>query len=303
VLNALCEHVPGLLGGSADLAGSNNTTLKAYGHVQKDAFGASARNIHYGIREHAMGSIMNGLSLHGGFRPYGGTFLVFSDYMRPAVRLAALMHQPVVYVWTHDSIFLGEDGPTHQPVEHAMSLRLIPNLWVIRPADANETAAAWRLALERTDGPTALLLTRQGLPVLAAQSHAGALRGGYVVRKESGDRPKAILMATGSEVATALAAADILGPDVRVVSLPCFELFDAQDADWKESVLPGDVTTRIAIEAGCSQGWERYIGSRGIVHGIDRFGASAPFQQLADNFGFTGEALATKAQALMDASS
>ena len=297
VLNALAELVPQLLGGSADLAGSNGTPLKAYGTVQRDAFGADRRNLCYGVREHGMGAIMNGLALHGGWRPYGGTFLVFSDYMRPSVRLAALMHQPVVYVWTHDSVFLGEDGPTHQPVEHAMALRLIPNLHVVRPADANETAAAWQHALERADGPTALLLTRQGLPVLDTVDRAAARRGGYVLRRETTDAPEAILLATGSEVEVALGAAERLGPGFRVVSMPCFEAFDAQDAEYRESVLPAAVTARVAIEAGRTFGWERYVGSAGLTHGIDRFGVSAPHQRIAEEWGFTAEAFAEKIRA------
>ncbi len=294
VLNAICDDVPSLLGGSADLAGSNNTTLKDYELIGPNQFGARARNIAYGVREHAMGSIMNGLSLHGGFRPYAGTFLVFSDYMRPAIRLAALMHQPVVYVFTHDSVFLGEDGPTHQPVEHAMSLRLIPNCYVVRPADARETVAAWRMALARTDGPTCLLLTRQGVPVLEGASTDGVLRGGYVLRKEQTEHPERVLMATGSEVWVALAAADRLGPGTRVVSLPCFERFEAQDQAYRDAVLPPTVSARAAIEAGRTLGWERYVGNRGIVHGIDRFGVSAPHTRIAQELGFTAEAFAHK---------
>ena len=294
VLNALCDKIPALLGGSADLAGSNGTTLKAYGDVGPDAFGANARNVRYGVREHAMGSIMNGIALHGGLRPYGGTFLVFSDYMRPAIRLAALMHQPVVYVFTHDSVFLGEDGPTHQPIEHAMSLRLIPNCHVFRPADANETAAAWRMALERSDGPTCLLLTRQGVPVLAGARSEDVRRGGYILRREQTDTPERILMATGSEVEVALGAAELLGSGTRVVSIPCFERFDAQSAEYRQSVLPPQVTARAAIEAGRSFGWERYVGGRGVIHGIDRFGASAPHDRIAQEWGFTASAFADR---------
>jgi transketolase len=292
-LNAICDNSPQLIGGSADLAGSNGTTLKGYDAIGAEGFGDNNRNIHFGVREHGMAAVMNGLSLHGGFRPYGGTFLIFSDYMRPSMRLAALMHQPVVYVFTHDSVFLGEDGPTHQPVEHAMSLRLIPNLDVMRPADANETAAAWQCALQRTDGPTALLLTRQGLPVLDSANRAGVARGGYIVRKEqSANGPSAILMATGSEVHLALDAAEQLGPDVRVVSIPSFDRFDDQDAAYQESVLPSSVKARYAIEAGRSFGWERYVGDRGRCWGIDRFGASAPAGRIAQEFGFTADAFA-----------
>jgi len=302
VLNAICDDLPQLLGGSADLAGSNGTPLKAYGDVSADNFGPEARNVNYGIREHGMAAIMNGLSLHGGVRPYAGTFLVFSDYMRPSVRLAALMHQPVVHVWTHDSVFLGEDGPTHQPVEHAMALRLIPNLYVIRPADANETAAAWRLALERKTGPSGLLLTRQGVPTLSEASAEGVMKGGYVLRKERGDTPDVILMGTGSEISVALGAADELaksGVDARVVSLPCFKRFDEQDAAYRDSVLPPSVTKRASIEAGSTTGWERYIGTGGIAHGIDRFGASAPHTTIAQKWGFTAEAFAAKVRAYL----
>ncbi|MBT9558185.1 MAG: transketolase [Myxococcales bacterium] len=291
VLNALADKLPQLLGGSADLAGSNNTDLDAYEDVARGAFGARARNLRYGVREHAMAAVMNGLSLHGGFRPYGGTFLVFSDYMRGAMRLSAIMHQPVVYVLTHDSVFLGEDGPTHQPVEHAMSLRLIPNLWVVRPADANETIAAWQLALERKTGPTALLLTRQNVPAVDA-SNDGVLRGGYVLRREEGAAPTVTLIATGSEVALAMATADLLGPGTRVVSLPCWEAFAAQTPDYRKSVIGRG--PRVAIEAGRSLGWERWVGEDGLVVGIDRFGASAPAERLASEFGFTPAQVAAR---------
>ncbi|MBR58554.1 MAG: transketolase [Myxococcales bacterium] len=287
-LNAICDHIPGLIGGSADLAGSNNTTLKSYGFVGPGAFDGDRRNIHFGVREHGMGAICNGMSLHGGFRPYGATFLIFSDYVRPSMRLSALMNQPVTYVLTHDSVFLGEDGPTHQPVEHAMSLRLIPNFYVVRPADAQETALSWRIALERTDGPTGLLLTRQGLPVLEGVDPTGVMRGGYVIRKEqTAGEPKVILMATGSEVHLAVAAAEQLGPDVRVVSLPCWELFNAQDQSYKDSVLLPSVKRRVAFESGRTLGWEQYIGDQGHVHGINRFGTSAPAGRIAQEWGFT----------------
>jgi transketolase len=297
VLDSLAPHLPTLLGGSADLTGSNNTWFEGAEDVQANSTGSKARYVRYGVREHGMGAIMNGLSLHGGFRPYSGTFLVFSDYMRPAVRLSALMQQPVIYVFTHDSIFLGEDGPTHQPVEHAMSLRLIPNLHVMRPADANETAAAWRLALTRTSGPSALLLTRQGLPVLEATAdHSGALRGGYILRKESGDLPQVILLATGSEVSLALAAADKLGSDTRVVSIPCWEEFLNQEPAYLEEVLPPQVTKRIAIEAGSTLGWQRLIGTGGLCIGLDGFGASAPISRLQQEFGFTTDQVVQKIQ-------
>ena len=300
VLNALVQRDPRLVGGSADLAESNGTHLKGFRAIQRDAFGADCRTFNFGVREHGMGALLNGLSLHGGFRPFGATFLIFSDYMRPSVRLAALMHQPVVYVFTHDSVFLGEDGPTHQPVEQAMSLRLIPNLYVVRPADATETAGAWRLALERSHGPTALLLTRQNLPVLATTSSEGVSRGGYVVRDTEGP-PDVILMATGSEVSLAVAAAERLTVKARVVSLPCWERFFEQTADYRESVLPSRITARVAVEAGRSFGWERLIGDRGHCHGIDRFGASAPAGRIAKELGFTPEALVATVQRYLDA--
>jgi transketolase len=296
VLNALCADLPGLIGGSADLAGSNNTDLKGFDEVQAGHFSANNRNIRFGVREHGMAAICNGMALHGGMRPYAGTFLVFSDYMRPSIRLAALMKQPVTYVFTHDSVFLGEDGPTHQPVEHAMALRLIPNSWVIRPADANETKYGWQIALERQDGPTSLLLSRQGLPTLAECDGDGVRRGGYVLRKEAGDTPELILIATGSEVHIALETAKNLGPNVRVVSMPCLELFDGQSQVYKDEVLPPNVTKRLAIEAGRTFGWEKYVGSDGIIHGIDRFGTSAPAERIAEEWGFTTEALTNKAQ-------
>ena len=300
VLNALCGDLPGLIGGSADLAGSNNTDLKGFEEVQAGAFGPNNRNIRFGVREHGMAAICNGMALHGGMRPYAGTFLVFSDYMRPSIRLAALMNQPVTYVFTHDSVFLGEDGPTHQPVEHAMALRLIPNSWVVRPADANETKLAWQIALNRNDGPTSLLLSRQGLPTLAECDGDGALNGGYILRKEAGDTPSLILIATGSEVHIALEAAEKLGPDVRVVSMPCFELFDSQSQIYKDEVLPPGATKRLAIEAGRTFGWEKYVGDAGIIHGIDRFGTSAPAERIAQEWGFTTDALATKAQSYLN---
>ncbi|MFT7625269.1 MAG: transketolase [Myxococcota bacterium] len=294
VLNAICDDLPWLIGGSADLAGSNGTTLKAYGKVTPTEFGADRRNMCWGVREHGMAAAMNGMALHGGARPYSGTFLVFSDYMRPSVRLAALMHQPVIHVWTHDSVFLGEDGPTHQPVEHAMALRMIPNLHVIRPADANETAAAWQHALERTTGPSGLLLTRQGLPNLAEASREGALKGGYVIRKESGDAPDVVLMASGSEVHVALDSATLLaaqGIDARVVSIPCFGRFDEQTEAYRSEVL-SSCKRRVAIEAGRTWGWEKYTGTEGTAHGIDTFGVSAPADVIAEKWGFTPKAFA-----------
>ena len=302
VLNALAPALPTLIGGSADLAPSNNTVLKVYDDFQQAS--PAGRNFHFGVREHAMGSILNGMALHGGLLPYGGTFLVFSDYMRPPVRLAAMMHLPVVYVWTHDSVWIGEDGPTHQPVEHLAALRAIPNLVIIRPADANETAAAWRVALERRDGPTGLALTRQKLPVLFETNRDPArtvARGGYVLADSSGI-PDVLLIASGSEVHVALEARDLLaqkGVAVRVVSMPSWELFDAQPATYRESVLPPQVTARLAIEAGVTQGWARYVGPAGDVLGLDRFGASAPYKVLMEQFGFTAGAVVERALQLL----
>jgi transketolase len=302
VLNAIAAALPTLIGGSADLAPSNNTLLKGYDDFQKET--PAGRNLRFGVREHAMGSILNGMALYGGLLPYGGTFLVFSDYMRPPVRLAALMELPIVYVWTHDSVWIGEDGPTHQPVEQLAALRAIPNLVVIRPADANETVAAWHVALERRDGPTALALTRQKLPVLVETKRAAVetvARGAYVLVDSSGI-PDVILIATGSEVALALGARDLLaekGVAVRVVSMPSWELFDAQPASYQESVLPPQVTARLAVEAGVPMGWSKYVGLTGDVISLDHFGASAPYKVLAEKWGFTPEVVAKRATELL----
>ncbi len=298
VLQALAPRLPGLLGGSADLHTSDFTYLEGLGSINGNDF--SARNLHFGVREHAMGAILNGLALHGGIIPYGGTFLVFSDYMRPAIRLAALMRLRVIYVFTHDSIGVGEDGPTHQPVEHLVSLRAIPNLLVIRPGDANEVAMAWRLALQRSDGPTAIILSRQNVPTLdrtTLGSAEGVLRGGYILRAT--ESAQAVIIATGSEVALALAAADQLasmGINAQVVSMPCRELFDQQDAAYRERVLPSSIKARVAVEAGRSLGWERYVGCDGAIIGIDRFGASAPFQRVYAELGLTVERIVTAVQ-------
>ncbi|MBN1178597.1 MAG: transketolase [Anaerolineae bacterium] len=303
VLNAIAPALPMLFGGSADLAPSNNTWLNGCDAFQKET--PTGRNVHFGVREHAMGAILNGMALHGGLIPFGGTFLVFSDYMRPAVRLAALSHLPVVYVWTHDAVWIGEDGPTHQPVEHLAALRAIPNLTVIRPCDANETAAAWQVALERRDGPTALILTRQSLPVLDREVVAGAeglASGAYVLRDAPGGTPELILIASGSEVHTALAAQEHLaeqGIQARVVSMPSWELFEAQPRSYIESVLPSQVTARVAVEAGVAQGWARYVGPAGDVVSIDRFGASAPYKVLVEQFGFTVADVVQRARALV----
>ncbi|HVS63996.1 MAG TPA: transketolase, partial [Thermoanaerobaculia bacterium] len=305
-LNAVAPLLPELVGGSADLAGSNNTTID--GELDFTA-ARPARNIRYGVREHAMGAALNGMALSGLLRPFAGTFLIFSDYMRPSIRLAALMSLPTIYVFTHDSIFLGEDGPTHQPIAHLPALRAIPRLEVIRPADGNETSAAWAAALERRDRPTALVLSRQGLPILEGtreRAREGVARGGYVLRAEEGAaggrEPDLILLATGSEVQLAIGAAEALaaeGARARVVSLPCWERFAAQDVAYREQVLPPGVSRRLAIEAAATFGWERWVGERGLIHGLDRFGASAPYQDLAQHFGFTVEAVVEKAKSLL----
>ena len=308
VLTALAPVLPELWGGSADLAGSNNTTMKGEPSFipeehQTKAFpgGPYGRTLHFGIREHAMGAILNGIALHGGTRPYGGTFLVFSDYMRPAVRLAALMKLPVIYVWTHDSIGLGEDGPTHQPVEHLWSLRAIPGLDVVRPADANETAAAWRIALEHTDRPTALALTRQNVPVLEGTDDASKVaKGGYILQDASDGQPRVILIATGSEVELAVEARKILeseGFPTRVVSMPCVEWFHAQDPAYRQTVLPPSVRARVAVEAGIGLGWREFVGEEGQVVSLEHFGASAPYKTLFRQFGFTPERVVAAAKA------
>jgi len=293
VLNAIASYLPTLIGGSADLEPSCKTYLNGYGDFSADNPGG--RNFHFGVREHAMGGILSGMALHGGVIPYGSTFLVFSDYMRPSIRLAAMMELPVVYVFTHDSIGIGEDGPTHQPVEQLAALRAIPHLTVIRPADAAETVVAWRLALEHREGPVALLFTRQKLPVLdrAALAPAGGLvRGAYVLAEADGGRPDIILIATGSEVHVALAGRERLaeqGVRARVVSMPSWELFEQQPQSYHDEVLPPEVTARLAIEAGVPQGWCRYVGDGGDVIGIERFGVSAPYKVLWEEYGFTAE--------------
>ena len=295
VLDALVPAIPTLAGGSADLTPSNNTRAKTAVDVKAGDFAGSY--IRFGIREHGMGAILNGLALHG-FRPFGGTFLVFSDYMKGAIRLAALMEQPVVYVFTHDSIGLGEDGPTHQPVEQLAALRATPHLVVYRPADANETAAGWRVALGRDHGPTALVLTRQALPILPPTD--AALRGGYVV--SDAEKFKAILIGSGSELHLALAAQKLLaaeGIPVRVVSMPSLELFLAQDEAWRDSVLPLSCRARVAVEAAATLSWTGIVGLDGTVVGLDRFGASAPFQTVYQKLGLTAEAVAAAARKLV----
>jgi len=302
VLNAIAAVVPELIGGSADLAGSNNTTIKNGGAFAPDSYGG--RNMYFGIREHGMGSIMNGMALHGGLIPYGGTFLVFADYMRPAIRLAALMGQNVVYVFTHDSIGLGEDGPTHQPVEHLTSLRCIPNLTVIRPADAGETAEAWRAALRRGEGPVALVLTRQKLGLIDRSryaSAAGLQRGAYVLADAEGGEPEVVLMSSGSEVALVLEAQRRLagtGVRARAVSMPSHELFAEQEDAYRREVLPAGVP-RVAVEAAHPMSWQRWVGDNGVVLGISRFGASAPYARIYEELGLTVDRVVEAARAVL----
>lgn len=293
MINALAERLPELMGGSADLAPSNKTLIKGSGDFQPGAY--ENRNLRFGVREHGMGGIVNGMMLHGGVRPFGATFLVFSDYMRGALRLSALMGIAPIWIFTHDSIGVGEDGPTHQPVEQAAALRAIPNMLVLRPADARETVAAWRVAVAHRDGPVSLLLTRQNLPILAGTSEdpaQGVELGGYVVADwpEGVVGPRAILLATGSEVHLAVVAREVLaaqGVAARVVSLPSWELFEAQSEAYRHQVLPPQVAARVSIEAGVTLGWERYAGSRGVIIGINRFGASAPYKTIFEHFGLT----------------
>ncbi len=302
ILNAIAENILYLIGGSADLAPSNNTIINSSHDFQKNMF--DGRNIRFGVREHAMGGIMSGIALHKGLRPYGGTFFVFADYMRPAIRLAALMKLPVIYIFTHDSIAVGEDGPTHQPVEHLAGLRAIPGLTVIRPADATETIEAWRLAAQTTDCPVALILSRQKLPVIdrSIDNSADKLVNGAYILSDSDGKPDIILIATGSEVHIALKAGKILEEkdiSVRVVSMPSWELFENTSQEYKDKVLLPDVNVRIAVEAGISMGWERYAGSSGVVIGINEFGASAPGNIVMEKFGFTSENIVQKAIELL----
>jgi transketolase len=303
VLNAIARNLPNLIGGSADLAPSNKTLIKGEDPFQAGRY--SGRNFHFGVREHGMGSILNGMALHGGLIPYGGTFLIFSDYMRPAIRLASMMALKVIYIFTHDSIGLGEDGPTHQPIEQLAGLRAIPNLTVIRPSDANETAEAWRVALTHKKGPFALILTRQGLPTLDRQAFPpadGLSKGAYILRDVQQGRPDLILIASGSEVAIVLEAAEQLhhqGIAVRVVSMPSWELFEGQPEMYRQTVLPAEVKARIAVEAGATLGWHRYVGSLGEVIGLDHFGASAPYKTLYEKFGLTVSHVVEKALTLL----
>jgi transketolase len=306
VLNAIAAKVPELVGGSADLSPSTETVMKGGGEFLPDAE-PGGRNVHFGVREHGMGAILSGMARHGGVIPFGATFFIFSDYMRPSIRLAALMGCRVVYVFTHDSVGVGEDGPTHQPVEHLASLRAMPNLHVIRPADANETAAAWRMALERTAGPTALVLTRQKLPVLPPSSvfrDDGVYRGAYVLEDAGDGRPDVLLIASGSEVSVALAARRLLaeeGVPARVVSMPCRERFEEQEEGYRETVLPPSVSARVSVEAGATFGWERYVGDHGASVGIDRFGASAPAERIFRELGITPEAVRDRAKSVLAA--
>ena len=303
VLGAVSPRLPHLMGGDADLAPSTKTLVKTAGSFLRSA--PDGRHLHFGVREHAMGSIANGIAYHGGLLVFCSTFFVFSDYMRPAVRLAALSELPVVYVWTHDSIGLGEDGPTHQPVEHLAALRAMPNLVVIRPADAAETVVAWQVALARRHGPTALVLTRQKVPVFDRAVCApaeGLRRGAYVLADAQGATPDIVLIGTGSEVQLVLAAQSSLARDgirARVVSMPSWELFQAESPDYQEAVLPGTVSRRLAVEAGATFGWERWVGTAGAVVGIDRFGASAPGEVVMKEFGFTVERVVARARALL----
>jgi transketolase len=299
-MQALKPFTPTMVGGSADLVESTKTEFEGAGVFSATHAG---RNIAFGIREHAMGSIVNGIALDPAMlRPYGSTFLIFSDYMRPAVRLSALMGLPVAWVWTHDSVGVGEDGPTHQPVEHHMALRAIPNLWYVRPGDANETAMAWRIALERTDGPVALALSRQKLPTLdrsEVASAEGALRGAYTLWQSGAGEPDLILLATGSEVHIALDAARSLDANVRVVSMPCWELFEEQPQPYRDVVLPPSVAARLSVEAGISLGWERWVGLEGASVAVDRFGASAPAGRIFEELGLTAESVAARAAELL----
>ncbi len=318
VLQALAPKLPELMGGSADLNPSTYTWLKGFGDFQSPQtpsegaqgavggeWGYGGRNLHFGVREHAMGAVANGMALHGGFIPYTATFLTFADYMRPPMRLVAMGEQRAIFVFTHDSIGLGEDGPTHQPIEQMMNLRAVPNMTVIRPADANETAEAWKAAIKNIHGPTALIFTRQGLPILDRDEYPSAEnvhRGAYLLWQSGDGKPDVILIGTGSEVHIALEAGRKLATEnvkVRVVAMPSWELFDRQPADYRESVLPSEVRARVAVEAGITLGWERYVGLDGAVIGMDSFGASAPGPVLYEKFGITAENVANQAKALL----
>jgi transketolase len=290
-INAIAKHLPTLFGGSADLKSSTETEIKGSPPFETGSMGG--RTVWFGVREHAMGAAVNGMVVHGGVYAFGGTFFNFSDYMRPSVRLAALMEVPSIFVWTHDSVGLGEDGPTHQPIEQLMSLRAMPNFTLFRPGDANETVYAWRAALENRSGPTGLVLTRQKIPVLDRARYApaeGTLRGAYTVLDAPGENPQVIIIGTGSELQLAIGAAEQLqsqGIGARAVSMPCWELFEAQPLEYRDAVLPPSVRSRVSVEAGATFGWCRYVGDQGLAVGIDRFGASAPGETNMEQFGFT----------------
>jgi transketolase len=302
-LNHFAAKLPELWGGSADLAPSNNTNMAGLGDFQAENY--AGRNAHFGVREHAMGAIVNGIQYHGGLRSFGATFLVFADYLRPAIRISALSNLPSIWLFTHDSIGVGEDGPTHQPVEHLASLRTIPNLVTIRPCDGNETIYAWKVALQRRNAPTAMIFTRQNLPTLDRAIVADAVnleKGAYVLADIGDNAPELILMASGSEVSLIYDAGFKLaaeGVNVRMVSVPSWELFDQQDKDYQEQVLPSNVKARVAVEAGISMGWEKFVGNDGVVIGIDHYGASAPANILFREFGFTVDNVITKARQVL----
>ena len=310
VLKALADVLPELWGGSADLAESNNTTMEGANSFGPKSIATKmwdaepyGRTLHFGVREHAMGAILNGIALHGPTRPYGGTFLTFSDYMRGAVRLAAVMKAPVIYVWTHDSIGLGEDGPTHQPIEHLAALRAIPNLAMVRPGDANETAYAWKAILENPEGPKGIALTRQNIPVLEGTSAEGVARGGYVLADASNGDPQLVIIGTGSELQIAVDAREVLEGDgipTRVVSMPCMDWFAAQDQGYRDSVLPPSVRARVSVEAGIAMPWYRWVGDAGEIVSIEHYGASADYQTLFREFGFTTEHVVTAARTSLD---
>ncbi len=301
-LDVITSRIPEMIGGSADLTGSNKTWIEGSKDFQADS--PAERNIYFGVREHAMGGIVNGMAVHGGLLPYCGTFFVFLDYMRPAIRLSALSGYPSIWVFTHDSIGLGEDGPTHQPIEHLASLRAMPNMVVIRPGDANEVTEAWRVAIQRRDDPTTIVLTRQNVPTLDRSiynSPKGLQKGAYIL-KDFGENPDIILMASGSEVPLIAAAAEALadeGYSVRVVSFPSWEIFEKQDPAYKESILPDNVKARLAVEAGVAQGWQKWVGDEGDIISIERFGASAPYEDLFESFGFTSENVVLRARNLL----
>jgi len=303
VLNSFAPKLPWLLGGSADLAPSTKTLIDDAAYFSKEHY--ERRNIAWGVREHAMAACCSGMALHGVIRPYAATFFIFTDYARPAIRLAALMELPLIYVMTHDSIGVGEDGPTHQPIEHLASLRAMPNIHVIRPADANEVAYAWRAAVQRTNGPTMLVLTRQGLPIYDRSKVAaaeGLFKGGYILSKEKGDTPDIILMASGSEVKLIMEAQEILAAepiDARVVSMPCWELFSEQSKEYRDRILPPEVRARLAVEAGVPLGWHQWVGDGGDIIGINKFGASAPAKENFKQYGFTVENVVKRAKKLV----